>query len=76
MLALSFEGLQKLLPALPDEDPRARLENLLAKFDHSPLTGIHLWFDREITQLAKHGGAARHHHAVALQYLAYPARQR
>ncbi len=51
MLALSFEGLQKLLPALPDEAPRARLENLLAKFDHSPLTGIHLWFDREITQL-------------------------
>lgn len=51
VLALSFEGLQKLLPALPDEAPRARLENLLTKFDHSPLTGIHLWFDREITEL-------------------------
>ncbi len=51
VLALSFEGLQKLLPAMPDEEPRARLENMLAKFDHSPLTGIHLWFDREITEL-------------------------
>ena len=29
----------------------ARLESLLAKFSHSPLTGIHLWFDREITEL-------------------------
>lgn len=51
VLALSFEGLQKLLPALPDEAPRARLEGLLTKFSHSPLTGIHLWFDREITDL-------------------------
>ncbi len=51
VLALSFEGLKKLLPALPDEAPRARLEGLLAGFSHSPLTGIHLWFDREITEL-------------------------
>jgi squalene-associated FAD-dependent desaturase len=51
ILALSFEGLQKLLPALPDEPSRARLESLLQNFSHSPLTGIHLWFDREITDL-------------------------
>ena len=51
VLALSFEGLQKLLPALPEEAPRGRLKNLLEKFSHSPLTGIHLWFDREITEL-------------------------
>jgi squalene-associated FAD-dependent desaturase len=51
VLALSFEGLQKLLPALPDEAPRTCLESLLTKFSHSPLTGIHLWFDREITEL-------------------------
>lgn len=51
VLALSFEGLQKLLPALPDEPPRARIEELLRGFSHSPLTGIHLWFDREITEL-------------------------
>jgi zeta-carotene desaturase len=51
VLALSFEGLQKLLPALPPGPPRARLEQLLTGFSHSPLTGIHLWFDREITDL-------------------------
>jgi squalene-associated FAD-dependent desaturase len=51
VLALSFEGMQKLLPALPEGPSRARLEGLLAGFSHSPLTGIHLWFDREITQL-------------------------
>lgn len=51
VLALSFEGLRRLLPGLPDGAPRARLERLLAGFSHSPLTGIHLWFDREITDL-------------------------
>jgi squalene-associated FAD-dependent desaturase len=51
ILALSFEGMQKLLPALPEGAPRARLERLLQVFSHSPLTGIHLWFDREITEL-------------------------
>ncbi len=51
VLALSFEGLQKLLPGLPEEAPRELLERMLSGFDHSPLTGIHLWFDREITEL-------------------------
>jgi squalene-associated FAD-dependent desaturase len=51
ILALSFEAMQKLLPALPEGAPRARLERLLEGFRHSPLTGIHLWFDREITEL-------------------------
>ncbi len=51
VLALSFEGLQKLLPGLPEGPPRDRLGKLLAGFSHSPLTGIHLWFDREITPL-------------------------
>jgi squalene-associated FAD-dependent desaturase len=51
VLALSFEGMQKFLPALAEGAPRARLEGLLAGFSHSPLTGIHLWFDREITEL-------------------------
>ncbi len=51
VLALSFEGLQKLLPAMPDDPQRTRLAGLLGGFQHSPLTGIHLWFDREITDL-------------------------
>jgi zeta-carotene desaturase len=51
VLALSFEGMRRLLPGLPQGAPGARLEGLLAGFTHSPLTGIHLWFDREITNL-------------------------
>jgi squalene-associated FAD-dependent desaturase len=51
VLALSFEGMARLLPELPQGAPRARLDRLLAGFSHSPLTGIHLWFDREITDL-------------------------
>jgi squalene-associated FAD-dependent desaturase len=51
VLALAFEGLSKLLPALP-QSPRAdQLAIDLARFEHSPITGIHLWFDREITDL-------------------------
>lgn len=53
VMALSFEAMQKVLPALPQVDgPTA---NLLAQqldhFEHSPITGIHLWFDRPITNL-------------------------
>lgn len=51
VLALSFEGLQKLLPGLPDGTVRDELAQQLSGFDHSPLTGIHMWFDREITEL-------------------------
>jgi zeta-carotene desaturase len=39
--ALPFERLQPLLPDLTDWTP----------FAHSPITGIHLWFDRPITGL-------------------------
>ena len=40
--ALPFERLQPLLPDLPiDWDA----------FEHSPITGIHLWFDRPVTDL-------------------------
>jgi zeta-carotene desaturase len=39
---LPFERLQPLMPALPIE---------WNSFEHSPITGIHLWFDRAITDL-------------------------
>ncbi len=41
--ALPFERLRPLLPELPVE---------WDEFEHSPITGIHLWFDRPITDLA------------------------
>jgi squalene-associated FAD-dependent desaturase len=39
---LPFERLQPLLPDLPIPWNR---------FEHSPITGIHLWFDRPVTEL-------------------------
>ena len=40
--ALSFEKLRPLMPSLPVE---------WEAFGHSPITGIHLWFDRPITDV-------------------------
>ncbi len=51
--ALSFDGMQKLLPVLPQNDAAANLSAKLATFEHSPITSVHLWFDREITELSK-----------------------
>jgi squalene-associated FAD-dependent desaturase len=51
VLALSFEALAALLPALPGNAGAENLAADLAGFEHSPITGIHLWFDREITDL-------------------------
>jgi len=51
VLALAYEGLGKLLPALPASPEAAALGNHLQHFGHSPITGIHLWFDREVTDL-------------------------
>jgi zeta-carotene desaturase len=48
VLAAPFQSLGGLLP--PD-DIAGRLKQKLEKFVPSPITGIHLWFDREITPL-------------------------
>jgi uncharacterized protein with NAD-binding domain and iron-sulfur cluster len=36
---------------LPSNAEAAQLAANLERFEHSPITGIHLWFDREITEL-------------------------
>jgi zeta-carotene desaturase len=51
VLALAFEGLSKLLPSMPQNPEAEQLAINLGQFGHSPITGIHLWFDREITDL-------------------------
>ena len=48
ILATPFSGAEKLLPDAPE---LAALHAQLQKFETSPITGIHLWFDREITPL-------------------------
>jgi len=51
ILALSFEAMAAMLPSLPQNPAAEKLTAHLAQFEHSPITGIHLWFDREITNL-------------------------
>ena len=48
LLALPFDVLARMLPATPDAGPLAAA---LGHFSTSPITGIHLWFDRQITEL-------------------------
>jgi squalene-associated FAD-dependent desaturase len=48
ILALPFENLDRVLPQTPEAAP---LRENLRHFEHSPITGIHLWFDRQITDL-------------------------
>lgn len=51
VLALPFEGLSKLLPQMPALEGVEGLKAKLEGFEHSPITGIHLWFDRGVTEL-------------------------
>lgn len=51
VLALPFEGMARLMPHLPQAAGAEVLAQKLAGFEHSPITGIHLWFDRVITPL-------------------------
>jgi squalene-associated FAD-dependent desaturase len=48
VLALPFDGLASILPNTSAAQP---LRDSLARFETSPITGIHLWFDRQISDL-------------------------
>jgi squalene-associated FAD-dependent desaturase len=48
VLALPFESLDRVLPLGPEAAP---LREQLSHFESSPITGIHVWFDRQITDL-------------------------
>jgi squalene-associated FAD-dependent desaturase len=48
VLALPFEGLEQVLPEAAET---ASLREKLSHFESAPITGIHLWFDRQITGL-------------------------
>jgi squalene-associated FAD-dependent desaturase len=51
VLALPFEATAKLLPELPANDEAAQLAARIEKLEHWPICSVHLWFDREITEL-------------------------
>ncbi len=48
VFAVSFDVMSRILPQIPVAEP---LRQALARFETSPITGIHLWFDRQITDL-------------------------
>jgi squalene-associated FAD-dependent desaturase len=48
VLAVPFDSLAKLLPDAADTQD---LRQKLLHFETSPITGVHLWFDRQITDL-------------------------
>jgi zeta-carotene desaturase len=52
LLALPFEQTERLLKTLPDGSlQRQKILPAMKHFVHAPITTVHLWFDREITQL-------------------------
>ncbi|MGB7599061.1 MAG: hydroxysqualene dehydroxylase HpnE [Candidatus Sulfotelmatobacter sp.] len=48
ILALPFNTIARVLPETPESGP---LREKLAHFESCPITGIHLWFDRQISDL-------------------------
>jgi len=48
VVALPFDALARVLPDAPQSAP---LREQLSHFENSPITGIHMWFDRQISDL-------------------------
>jgi squalene-associated FAD-dependent desaturase len=48
VLALPFDNLDRVLPQASDAAP---LREQITHFETSPITGVHLWFDRQISDL-------------------------
>jgi zeta-carotene desaturase len=48
VVALPFDGLDRVLPQAPESEP---IREQLSHFETAPITGIHLWFDRQISDL-------------------------
>ena len=48
ILALPFDALGSVLPST---DESASIREQISHFENSPITGIHLWFDRQVSDL-------------------------
>lgn len=51
IIALPFEATQKLITQMPAVEGKQELEHKLEQLEHWPICSVHLWFDREITDL-------------------------
>jgi zeta-carotene desaturase len=51
VLALPFEATAKLIPQMPPSEDAEKLLGQVVRHTHWPICSVHLWFDREITEL-------------------------
>ncbi len=51
VVALPFEATAQLLPQLPATEGAQELAAKIEQHEHWPICSVHLWFDREITEL-------------------------
>jgi squalene-associated FAD-dependent desaturase len=51
ILALPFEATAKLIPNLPPAEGVVELAAKIDRYEHWPISSVHLWFDREITDM-------------------------
>jgi squalene-associated FAD-dependent desaturase len=51
VLALPFEAMAKMLPMMPAAEGTDALADQISRHEHWPICSVHLWFDREITDL-------------------------
>ncbi|UWZ81889.1 hydroxysqualene dehydroxylase HpnE [Occallatibacter riparius] len=51
VVALPFEAFGKLLPNMPAAPEATALQQQITQHEHWPICSVHLWFDRQITDL-------------------------
>ena len=51
VLALPFEAFARLLPFLPRTEGKEKITQQIERHVHWPISSVHLWFDRPITDL-------------------------
>src|SRR5580698_10060141 len=51
VLALPFEAMAKMIPNMPPVEGSDALMCKIEQHEHWPISSVHLWFDREITNL-------------------------
>ncbi|MFT4111447.1 hydroxysqualene dehydroxylase HpnE [Silvibacterium sp.] len=51
ILAVPVDALDELMSGLPRSDASRQLTLGLGSFSHAPIVSVHLWFDREVTDL-------------------------
>jgi len=51
VIALPFEATRKLIPHMPAAEGADALAGKIERHEHWPICSVHLWFDREITEL-------------------------